>query len=146
MIALGIGLHNLGEGMAIGASFAQGAVGLGTFLVIGFTIHNITEGIGIGAPMAQDRPPLRVFLGLLALARGPAILGTWIGGFAFNSVLAVFSLAVGVGAILQVVYEVTRLILADNARAGMNWANWANLGGLVAGVAFMYFTAFLVKF
>ena len=57
-IALGIGLHNLGEGLAIGASFAAGAAGLGTFLVLGFTLHNITEGIGIAAPLVKTRPPL----------------------------------------------------------------------------------------
>lgn len=146
MIALGIGLHNLGEGMAIGAAFAQGAVSLGTFLVVGFTIHNITEGIGIGAPIARDRPSIYRFLGLLALAGGPAILGTWIGGFAFNPLAAVLFLSIGVGAILQVVYEVTRIILADSQRANLAWANRATLGGLVVGIAFMYFTAFLVKF
>ena len=56
-IALGIGLHNLGEGLAIGAAFAAGAAGLGTFLVLGFMLHNVTEGIGISAPMLKARPP-----------------------------------------------------------------------------------------
>ncbi len=85
LIALGIGLHNLGEGLAIGAAFATGAAALGSFLVVGFTLHNITEGVGIAAPLTRtERPPLRTFLLLALLAGGPAILGTWIGGLAFR--------------------------------------------------------------
>ena len=88
MIALGIGLHNLGEGLAIGAAFATGAAALGSFLVIGFTLHNITEGIGIVAPlMRAERPKFTTFIWLGLLAGAPAMLGTWIGGFAFNRVL-----------------------------------------------------------
>ncbi len=78
-IALGIGLHNLGEGLAIGAAFAAGAAGLGTFLVLGFTLHNVTEGIGIAAPMLRLRPRLHVFAGLALLAGGPAVIGMWLG-------------------------------------------------------------------
>ena len=77
-IALGIGLHNLGEGLAIGAAFAAGAVSLGTFLVLGFTVHNITEGIGIAAPILKERPPLWAFAALTLLAGGPAVIGLWI--------------------------------------------------------------------
>ena len=71
-IALGIGLHNLGEGLAIGAAFAIGEAALGSFLVIGFTLHNVTEGIGIAAPMVERRPPWTIFVGLAALAGGGA--------------------------------------------------------------------------
>ncbi len=78
-IALGIGLHNLGEGLAVGAALATGAAALATFLVIGFTIHNVTEGIGIAAPLAHERPRLAHFAGLAALAGLPAIAGTIIG-------------------------------------------------------------------
>ena len=78
-IALGIGLHNFGEGLAIGASFAAGSAGLGTFLVLGFALHNVTEGIGIAAPMLKARPPLWMFPALTLLAGGPAILGMWTG-------------------------------------------------------------------
>lgn len=144
MIALGIGFHNLGEGLAVGAAFALGEVSLGTFLVVGFTLHNITEGIGIAAPIAKERPKLYHFALLALLAGGPAILGTWIGGFAFDPLLAVVFLSIGAGAILQVVYEVTRLIMRDSERHNETALTWANLTGLTIGIAIMYFTAFLV--
>jgi len=145
-IALGIGLHNLGEGLAIGAAFALGEAALGTFLILGFTLHNITEGVGIAAPIIRKNPGLKHFILLVLLAGGPAILGTWVGGFAFNPVLATIFLAVGVGAILQVVWEVGKLIARDSERRGQPVVNWVNLVGLVVGIALMYFTAFLVKF
>lgn len=145
-IALGIGLHNLGEGLAIGAAFASGEAALGTFLILGFTLHNITEGVGIAAPIVRQNPGLKHFALLLLLAGGPAIVGTWIGGFAFNSVLATIFLAIGVGAILQVVWEVGKLITRDSARGGQPLVNWVSLSGVVVGIALMYFTAFMVKF
>lgn len=145
-IALGIGLHNLGEGLAIGAAFALGEAALGTFLILGFTLHNITEGVGIAAPIVRNNPGLKHFGFLLLLSGGPAILGTWIGGFAFNPVLATIFLAIGVGAILQVVWEVGKLIAKDTARIGVPVINWVNLSGITLGFAIMYFTAFLIKF
>ncbi|MCI0712577.1 MAG: metal transporter [Chloroflexi bacterium] len=144
MIALGIGLHNLGEGLAVGAAFALGQISLGSFLVVGFTLHNITEGIGIAAPVASQRPRLYHFVLLALLAGGPAILGTWIGGFAFNPLWAVVFLSIGAGAILQVVYEVSRLILRDSQRRDVEPVSVLNLSGFVLGIAIMYFTAFLV--
>ena len=144
-IALGIGLHNLGEGLAIGAAFALGEAALGVFLVVGFTLHNITEGVGIAAPILKERPRIVHFLWLALLGGGPAIVGTWIGGFAFSDLLAAVFLAVGAGAILQVIYEVTRLLLRDSARSKTPALSGANLGGLVAGVAIMYATALLVS-
>jgi zinc transporter ZupT len=145
-IALGIGLHNLGEGLAIGAAFALGEAALGSFLIFGFTLHNITEGVGIAAPIVRKNPGLQHFAWLVLLAGGPAILGTWIGGFAFNPVLATIFLAVGVGAILQVVWEVGKLVSRDSVKLGLPVINWINLGGLTAGIAIMYATAVLVKF
>ncbi|MGB7342085.1 MAG: hypothetical protein WBC91_24530 [Phototrophicaceae bacterium] len=145
-IALGIGLHNLGEGLAIGASFALGEAALGVFLILGFTLHNITEGVGIAAPIIRKNPGLPHFAALLLLAGGPAILGTWLGGFAFNPVLATVFLAIGIGAILQVIWEVGKLIVRDSDRLNINTLNWLNLGGLVLGIVIMYLTAFLVKF
>ena len=144
-ISLGIGLHNLGEGLAIGAAFALGEVALGTFLVLGFTLHNITEGVGIAAPILKERPTLAHFAGLALLGGGPAILGTWIGGFAYSNLLSTIFLAVGAGAILQVIYEVTRLLLKDSARSKAPALSGANLGGLTAGIAVMYATALLVS-
>src|SRR5215216_1570867 len=144
-IALGIGLHNLGEGLAIGAAFALGEAALGVFLVVGFTLHNITEGVGIAAPILRERPRLAHFLWLALLGGGPAILGTWIGGFAYSNLLAAVFLAVGAGAILQVIYEVTRLLLRDSDRTKTPVLSGANLGGLTAGIAIMYATALLVS-
>jgi zinc transporter ZupT len=146
LIALGIGLHNLGEGLAIGAAFAVGEAALGTFLVLGFTLHNITEGVGIAAPVVKKNPGLKHFALLALLAGGPAILGTWVGSFAFNPALATIFLAVGVGAILQVVWEVGKLVARESEKAGESALNWVNLGGLLVGIAIMYFTAFMVKF
>ncbi|MCC7353914.1 MAG: ZIP family metal transporter [Anaerolineae bacterium] len=146
LIALGIGLHNLGEGLAIGAAFALGEAALGAFLVIGFTLHNITEGIGIAAPIAREEPRLRHFVQLAALAGAPAILGTWIGGFVYSDIAAALFFGIGAGAILQVIYEVTRLVVRDSAKENQPAFSWANMGGLTAGILIMYVTAFLVKF
>ncbi len=145
-ISLGIGLHNLGEGLAIGAAFASGQGALGTFLILGFTLHNVTEGVGIASPIVRQNPGLRHFALLLLIAGGPAILGTWIGGFAFDPVSATIFLAIGVGAILQVVWEVGKLVARDTEKLGKPLVNWVNLGGFVVGIALMYFTAFMVKF
>lgn len=145
-IALGIGLHNLGEGLAIGAAFATGAAALGSFLVIGFTLHNITEGVGIAAPLTKQQPKLSTFLWLALLAGTPAMLGTWIGGFAFNPFLAVLFLSLGAGAILQVIWEVGKLLRRDAERTNQPVISWLNFTGLTAGVLIMYLTAFLVKF
>jgi zinc transporter, ZIP family len=144
-IALGIGLHNLGEGLAIGAAFALGETALGTFLVLGFTLHNITEGVGIAAPVLKEkRPRLVHFVWLALLGGAPAILGTWIGGFAYSNLLSALFLAVGAGAILQVIFEVGRLLLNDSACAGTPALSVANLGGLTSGIAIRYATALLV--
>jgi zinc transporter ZupT len=145
-IALGIGLHNFGEGLAIGAAFATGAAALGSFLVIGFTLHNITEGVGIAAPLTKVRPKLSTFLWLAILAGAPAMLGTWIGGFAFNPFLAVLFLSLGAGAILQVIWEVGKLLWRDAQHRSQPAVSWLNFTGLAAGVLIMYLTAFLVKF
>lgn len=147
LIALGIGLHNLGEGLAIGAAFATGAAALGSFLVIGFTLHNITEGVGIAAPLTRgERPKLATFFWLVLLAGGPAILGTWVGGLAFSPFLATLFLSLGAGAILQVIWEVGKLLVQDAQRTNQPALSWLNVTGLAAGVLIMYLTAFLVKF
>jgi zinc transporter ZupT len=147
LIALGIGLHNLGEGLAIGAAFATGAAALGSFLVIGFTLHNITEGVGIAAPLLRgERPSLLAFGGLATLAGFPAVLGTWFGSLAYSPLLATLFLSLGAGAILQVIWEVGRLLWRDAQKQDRPALNWLNFAGLTAGVLIMYFTAFLVKF
>lgn len=146
LIALGIGLHNLGEGLAIGAAFATGAAALGSFLVVGFTLHNVTEGVGIVAPLVEnERPSLLTFLGLALLAGGPAILGTWFGSMAYSPFLATLFLSLGTGAILQVIWEVGRLLAQSARRQERPLFSWLNFGGLVVGILVMYLTAFLVQ-
>jgi zinc transporter ZupT len=145
-IAFGIGLHNLGEGLAIGAAFVTGQAALGTVLVLGFTLHNITEGVGIAAPLVERNPGLKHFLLLGMLAGMPAMFGAWIGSYAFDPVLAVVFLGIGLGAIMQVVWEVGKLVARDSAVLGEPLVSWTNLSGLVSGIAIMYLTAFLVKF
>jgi zinc transporter ZupT len=144
-IALGIGLHNFGEGLAIGAAFATGAAGLGAFLVLGFTLHNITEGIGIAAPLLRVRPPLRSFIGLTLLAGAPAIVGMWLGSLAFSAHWSALALAVGAGAILQVIVEVG--VLLTQAGRGKEWvlASPTAIGGITLGIAVTYTTGMLVK-
>jgi ZIP family zinc transporter len=143
-IALGIGLHNLGEGLAIGAAFALGEAALGVFLILGFTLHNVTEGIGIAAPLVHERPPLVHFAALALLAGGPAIVGTWIGAFVYSPFWATIFLAIGIGAILQVIIEVGRLITRSQERAGEPALDWTTFAGAAAGIALMYLTALLV--
>ncbi|MGB3632451.1 MAG: metal transporter, partial [Rubrobacteraceae bacterium] len=144
-ISFGIGLHNLGEGLAIGAAFALGEAALGVFLIVGFTLHNITEGVGIAAPILKEQPRFAHFAGLALLGGGPAILGTWIGGFFFSPIAAAVFLAVGAGAILQVIYEVGRILLKDSVRAEQAALSFTNLAGLTAGIVIMYSTALLVS-
>jgi hypothetical protein len=146
LIALGIGLHNLGEGLAIGSAFSQGEAALGLFLILGFTLHNITEGVAISAPLVKTPPPIRTFILLILVAGAPAILGVWVGGFSFNPILATIFLAIGLGAILQVVWEVGKLVARESRKLGEPVLNWVNFAGFTTGLAIMYFTAFLVKF
>jgi len=143
-IATGIGLHNLGEGLAIGAAFALGQAALGVFLVIGFTLHNVTEGVGIAAPVVREKPSLWHFAALAAIAGGPAIAGTWIGAFVYSPLWTTIFLAVGIGAILQVIVEVSRLILRDQANANEPGLTWTTFSGFMAGIAVMYVTALLI--
>jgi len=141
LVALGIGLHNLAEGLAIGSSFALGRVALGTFLVVGFMVHNVTEGPAIVAPVARgDRPSLRHFAALGVLAGAPVILGGWIGSLAFTPTLGALFLAVGVGAILQVNWEIAGMVRDADGRV----ASATNLLAFLAGFALMYATDLLV--
>jgi ZIP family zinc transporter len=141
LVALGIGLHNLGEGLAIGSSFALGELTLGTFLIVGFMIHNVTEGLGIAAPIAERGLASAARLGVLALvAGGPAIVGAWIGGFLTSDFLAVLFFAAAAGAALEVVVEVGRYV-ARSAPGGLSSGHV--VGGFVAGIAVMYLTGLL---
>ena len=142
LVAVGIGLHNLGEGLAIGSSFALGELTLGTFLIVGFMIHNLTEGLGIAAPLAEGAAVRTARLVVLALVAGaPAIVGAWIGGFLVNDVVGVLFFAIAVGAALQVVVEVGRF-LVRRAPGGLG-SGWV-IGGFLAGIVVMYATGLLV--
>jgi len=140
LIALGIGLHNLGEGLAIGAAYAQGAVSLGAFLVIGFMIHNTTEGLGIVAPIAQDEPRVKTLALAGLLAGGPTILGAWLGGVSYSPILGTLCLAVGAGAILQVVGVLYKALGRETEDV---WSP-LNAMGVTAGLLIMYGTGLLV--
>ena len=142
LVAIGIGVHNLGEGLAIGTSFAFGELQLGTFLIVGFMIHNVTEGLGIAAPLAEGRhrTTFLQLLGLAVIAGAPAILGTWIGGYASNDMLGVLFFGVAAGAALQVVFEVGRFV-SRTAPGGLR-SGWV-IGGYLAGITVMYLTGLL---
>jgi zinc transporter ZupT len=142
MIAIGIGFHNLGEGLAIGAAYNIGEIALGTFLVVGFIIQNITEGLGIIAPVLRDRPTIGRLALMGLIGGGPAILGAWIGGFTPSPVLAVLFLAIGTGAIFEVVFEIAKLIQKDTARQSMPVTVFS---GVLTGMLLLWVTGLLIK-
>jgi zinc transporter, ZIP family len=141
LIAVGIGLHNLGEGLAIGASFALGELQLGAFLIVGFMIHNVTEGLGIATPVAKTRVTVLALAGLALIAGAPAILGAWIGGYTTSDVLGALFFAIAAGAALQVVVEVGRYV-ARTAPGGLRSGH--AIAGFIVGIATMYVTGVLV--
>jgi zinc transporter, ZIP family len=135
LIAAGIGLHNLGEGLAVGAALATGEIALGTALVVGFALHNTTEGLAIVAPLgdASERPSLWQFVTLGAIAGVPTVLGAWMGGFAFSPVWGTFAFGIAAGAIAQVVWAIGRSML-DRIGSG------AVALGFTLGLLAMYVT------
>lgn len=145
MIATGIGVHNLGEGLAIGAAFNLGEISLGMALLVGFMVHNLTEGLAIVAPLAKVKAGVQHLLWLGLIAGGPTVLGGWLGAFAYSAFWSVLFLAIGAGAILQVIYEVTRQMAA-----GAEWrrvlTRLPNVAGLAAGFLLMYVTGLYVAF
>jgi zinc transporter ZupT len=142
MIAIGIGLHNLGEGLAIGAAYSVGAAALGTFLVVGFIIQNITEGLGIIAPVLRDRPSWASLVWMGLIGGAPAVVGAWVGGLSYSQPLAVLFLAVGAGAVFEVVYEIGKLIQKDAAKRPMPVTIFA---GVTVGMLLLYVTGLLIK-
>lgn len=145
IIAFSIGIHNLGEGLAIGGAYAIGEVSLGTFLVLGFMIHNITEGVAIVAPLSRSKFSLwhLVLLGLLAGA--PTIIGTWIGGFIFSRVWSLLLISIGAGAIFQVVLLIYRQMRLSSIRSNINTiVTYRNVVGFMSGLAVMYATGLFV--
>jgi zinc transporter ZupT len=138
LIALAIGLHNFGEGLAVGAAYASGSIALGTFLVLGFLLHNTTEGLGIVAPLASERPAFAQLALLGLLAGAPTVMGAWLGGFSYSPLWTTLFFAVGAGAIAQVVLLLGRRFLNASRMSALNAA------GLMAGLAIMYVTGLLV--
>jgi zinc transporter, ZIP family len=147
LVALGIGLHNLGEGLAIGSAYATGALALGAFLVVGFAIHNTTEGLAIVAPLRDGdgavnaRPGVGRLLGLGILAGAPAILGAWIGAAAYDPSLAALLFGVGVGAIARVIVQIAPSMRDGDGRL----LHPVSVAGMIAGIAALYMTGLLVS-
>jgi ZIP family zinc transporter len=145
LIAVGIGLHNFGEGLAIGSAFALGEAALGTLLIVGFTLHNTTEGLAIVAPLARagSRPSLGQLINLGLIGGVPTIVGAWVGGFVYSPVWSVVFLGIGVGAIAQVIGQIARQV-GRTARGVQPLTTAPVLAGLAAGFAVMYVTGMLV--
>jgi zinc transporter ZupT len=143
LIAVGIGLHNFGEGLAIGAAFALGEAALGTLLIIGFTLHNTTEGLAIIAPIAKDRPSIATLVRLGLIGGVPTIAGAWLGGLLYSPVAAVLFLGLGAGAIAQVVVQISRQ-MASGRPLAERFATAPIMVGLLAGFAVMYATGMIV--
>jgi zinc transporter ZupT len=140
LVAVGIGLHNLGEGVAIGSAYAAGALALGAFLVVGFALHNTTEGLAIVAPVAKAQPSLGRLALLGLIAGAPAVLGAWIGAAAFNASVAAFLFGFGAGAIVQVIVQLAPSLRDDEGRL----LHPPAVGGLLAGMTLMFATGLLV--
>ena len=140
LVAVGIGLHNLGEGVAIGSAYATGALALGGFLVVGFALHNTTEGLAIVAPVARSNPSLGRLAVLGLIAGAPAVLGAWIGAAAFNASLAAFLFGFGAGAIVQVIVQLAPTLRDGSGRL----LHPPAVAGLLAGMALMFATGLLV--
>ena len=134
LIAIGIGVHNFGEGLAIGQAAANDATALAVTLIVGFALHNATEGFGIVGPMSgEGTRPSWEFLALLGLiGGGPTFLGTLLGNAWSSEAMSVVFFAVAAGSILYVVQE----LIAVNRRYGHTLlVTWLVLAGIVLGFA-----------
>ena len=144
LIAIGIGLHNLSEGLAIGAAYTLGEAALGAFLIVGFMLHNTTEGLAILSPLIERKTSVRdlVLLGLVGGA--PTILGTWTGAFTYSDPLSLLFLGAGAGAIIQVLWVLARSRAVKGESVLEALSRPINLAGVLAGFLAMYATSLLV--
>ena len=141
MIAIGIGLHNFGEGLAIGAAVGLGSIAFSTFLIVGFALHNTTEGIAIAAPMSRGKTTIGKLAGLGMIAGVPAIFGAWVGGFVYSPFTAVVFLSIGAGAIFQVIITILKWIREEGDK---QLSSIAVVSGISIGMLIMYLTSILV--
>jgi len=141
MIAIGIGLHNFGEGLAIGAAIGLGSIAFSTFLIIGFALHNTTEGLAIAAPMSRGKLMIGKLIILGIIAGTPAIFGGWVGGFAYSPFSAVIFLSIGAGAIFQVIVIILKWIREEGEK---NLSSASVVSGLSIGMLIMYATSILI--
>jgi zinc transporter, ZIP family len=142
MIALGIGIHNLGEGLAIGSAYASGEIALGALLLVGFTVHNTTEGLAIVSPLARSKPRLIHLILLGILGGGPAILGCWLGGFSYSDIALALFLGIGAGAVFQVVWSIGAQMMKT---VEGNLFQLTNATGFLLGMIVMWATALLLS-
>jgi ZIP family zinc transporter len=133
-IALGIGLHNFAEGLAIGQSAAKGELRLALLLIVGFGLHNATEGFGIVAPLAADseRPSWRFLFTLGLIGGGPTFFGTAVGQVFVNDAVFLAFLALAAGSIL---YVIVQLLHVASKLGHKELLMWGLLAGLLAGFA-----------
>ncbi len=141
MISIGIGLHNFGEGLAIGAAVGMGSIAFSTFLIVGFALHNTTEGLAIAAPMSRGKLMLGKLAVMGMIAGSPAIFGAWIGGFSYSPFTSVIFLGIGAGAIFQVIVVILKWIYDENDK---KLSSFAVVSGFSVGMLVMYLTSILV--
>jgi zinc transporter ZupT len=154
LVAAGIGLHNAGEGIAIGAAVATGQLALGSSLLVGFAVHNSTEGVAIASPLAdgggadgaaaRSRPlPVLHLAALVAVAGLPTVVGAWAGGLAFSPLWAAAMFGLAAGAIAAVVLTLGRGLLRADPDTGRPGLTPLLALTFVLGLATMYVTGLL---
>jgi zinc transporter ZupT len=141
MISISIGLHNFGEGLAIGAAVGLGSIAFSKFLIVGFTLQNTSEGIAIAAPLAKGRPSIGRLVSLVLIAGVPTIFGAWIGGFLYSPFSTVVFLSIGVGAVFQVMITILKWIREEGDK---QFSSAAVASGFAVGMLIMYLTSILV--